>query len=552
MLSHLSIKNYILIRELEMDFRPGFTAITGETGAGKSILVGALSLILGKRADTDVLLDEQDKCVIEGVFRLSGTGLLPFFNDNDLDFEEQLVLRREIGNNGKSRAFINDTPVNLSLMRELGEKIVDIHSQHETLLLNESVFQLALIDSYAGIASLLEDMMNCHNKYIVAKRRLDDLASKERQVTAEADFLRYQFDELDKAGLRQDELSELEEEQKLLANAEEIKSILFTASQNMYAAEESLLDRFKEVTGSLGKISGFHAEVADLYNRLQSAQIELKDIGQGLVSLEEQINYDPVRLESVNKRIDLLLGFLHKHHVKELAELITIHDELGRKLSMVENIDEDLRSLEKEVEQAKSEMLSIADDLHNKRLEVLPAMEAQVASTLGLLGMEKSVVRVVIDSMPDCWERGYDLAEIHFSANPGVPAAPVSRIASGGELSRLMLALKSLITGKTLLPTIILDEIDMGVSGEIAGKVGKLLRTMAGNMQLIAITHLPQIAGMAEDHFRVYKKSTADRTVSGVKRLSDIERVEEIAGMLSNEKVTDAARATAMELLNIH
>ena len=550
MLSYLSIKNYILIRELEMEFRPGFTAITGETGAGKSILVGALSLILGRRADTDVLLDKGEKCIIEGVFRLSGPELLPFFEENEIDFEEQLVLRREISSAGKSRAFINDTPVLLPLMRELGERLVDIHSQHETLMLGESGFQLALVDSYAGNSAHLEQMKAAHSEYARISSSLDNLLRREKSLSAEAEFMRYQFEELERASLTEGETEQLEEEQKLLTHAEEIKSNLFEASQVLYSADENLVGKLKHIAGLLGKISGYHTESAELHNRLESARIELQDIGQTLSRLEDGINYDPERLEEVNSRLDLIYALLKKHRQGDIAGLAGIREELKEKLSLVENIDGDIQRLRDEASKAREDMLRKAKALHERRQMVIPAMEEQLTATLALLGMEKGRLSIQMNEQPECTEMGTDQADFYFSANPGIVPAPLAKIASGGELSRLMLALKSLISSRNLLPTIILDEIDMGVSGEIAGKVGKVLSGMSRNMQLIVITHLPQIAGMAQNHCKVYKETASDRTVSGVKRLSDVERVEEIAGMLSNETVTDAARATAKELLN--
>jgi DNA repair protein RecN (Recombination protein N) len=549
MLTHLSIENYILINQLEIDFRSGFTAITGETGAGKSILIGALSLILGKRADTAALLDKEKKCIIEGVFSIATYELENFFEEHELDYDDHAILRREINRQGKSRAFINDTPVNLPLMKELGERLVDIHSQHQTLTLNESGFQLAVVDNYANNQALLSDYVKRFGEYKAIATTLEDLISREAEIRADEDYTSFRLEEIQSAGLLKDEQKELEEELNILSHAEEIKGKLYQAIQILNTSDNNLLDHLSEVASLTGRISTYHQEIGELHQRLESSNIELKDISTGLEQLNESISFDPAQLEKITSRLDLIYALLQKHKVKEIRELLLIRDELAEQLSMINSLDEDIIRLKEELESAHNDLLKFSDGLRKKREAIIPEIENEIGKILKQVGMEKAVMKVDLKGQQDFTPVGRDRVEFLFSANQGSPPAAVSRIASGGELSRLLLAVKSLITRKNLLPTIILDEIDMGVSGEIAGKVGTLLSGMAAHMQLIAITHLPQIAGKADEHFKVYKKYAEDRTVSGVMRLSNSDRVEEIAAMLSNEKVSSSAKETAKELL---
>jgi len=550
MLKHLSIKNYILINELEMDLSTGFTAITGETGAGKSILVGAMSLILGKRADTAVLLDKDKKCIIEGVFSVNTYGLDRFFEENDLDYDNLVVLRREINKQGKSRAFINDTPVKLPVLKLLGEKLVDIHSQHESLLLNKSGFQMAVLDNYAGNADILNSYALAFKAYTAVKEELESLLKREKEIRSEEDYLRFQFDELELLNLAEDELESLEEELKVLSHAEEIKGSLFEITQSMNMSQDNLNDRLQDIISKIGKIADYHQDIAAFKERIESMGIEMKDISYGLEKLEEQTIYDPARLEEVTARIDSINGLLQKHHVNTAGELLLILSEIGEKLKGISSLDEEIEKLRKQEQKSLKDLSEWAKKLHNSRTGVCPDIEEKITTTLDKLGMKNARLKVDFQELEQFTATGTDHINFLFSANLGSTEAPIAKIASGGELSRLMLAIKSMITMKSLLPTIILDEIDMGVSGDIAGKVGKLLGEMAGNMQLIAVTHLAQIAGKAGEHFKVFKKYNDDRTVSGVKRLSGSERVDEIALMLSDEKLSKAAKDTAKELLS--
>jgi DNA repair protein RecN (Recombination protein N) len=549
MLNHLSIRNYILIEELELELDEGFTVITGETGAGKSILLGALSLILGKRADTDVLLDKNNKCVIEGVFSIEEYGLEGLFEENDLDYEPQTVFRREISKSGKSRAFINDTPVNLPLMKLLGSKLVDIHSQHQTLMLNESGFQMAVLDHVADNESVLKKYLDAFRQYRDHREKYEALQEREADMRAEEDYLRFQFSELDAAALQDGEEAELEEELKMLSHAEDIKKGLYQATQVLRLSEDNIADRLREVITSLSGIREYHPDIEEFSERLHSLDIEMKDISDGLERLGGSIHYDPSRLEEVGNRLDTINSLLQKHKAGDVKALLGLKQEIGERLQRIGSLDEDMDRLKQRTEAARAEAEKYALELRKKRQTAIPRIEKDIVATLKELGMKDGMLHILLKKAGEFGPKGLDEVSFTFSANRGTKAAPISRIASGGELSRLMLAVKSMITSKNLLPTLILDEIDMGVSGDIAGKVARLLESMSANLQLVTITHLPQIAGVASDHLRVFKKSAGDRTVSGVKRLSEGERIDEIAVMLSNEKVSTAARETARVLL---
>lgn len=552
MLRHLSIKNYILIKELELDFSGGFTAITGETGAGKSILLGALSLILGKRADTSALQDKEQKCIIEGTFDIQNNDLQNFFDKYDLDYEPLTVFRREISKQGKSRAFINDTPVKLPLMKELGGKLVDIHSQHQGLLIGESGFQLALLDNYSGAIDLLPDYVEVFENHKELLANYEILCKKESVMREEEDYNRFQFEEISAAALNAGELEGLEEKQKVLSHAEDIKSHLLQATNILNVSDDNLINRLNNVSSLTNRVADYHKEIEELHKRIESCRIELEDIGSSLEGIESDIVFNPERLEEVNNRIDLIYNLLQKHKAENIDSLIVLQEEYENKLSSIESLSREISATKKEITISDKLLQKLAKSLHERRKSSIPKMQTEIEAILKLLGMNKAKVIISLVVLEDFGPFGTDKIEFSFSANQGSPTAPVSKIASGGELSRLMLAFKSLITQKNLLPTIILDEIDMGVSGEIAGRVGDLLDRMSDKMQLIAITHLPQIAGKATEHMKVYKNTSENRTVSAVECLSDIERINEIAAMLSNEKVSEAAKETAKELLGMN
>jgi len=550
MLRKLSIDNYILIRSLEIDFFQGLSVITGETGSGKSILLGALNLILGQRADTSSLLDKGRKCVVEGSFLISGYGLEPFFAAHDLDYDDISVLRREISQNGKSRAFINDTPVNLSLLKELGDKLVNIHSQNSVVTLNEADFQMAVLDSYAGQTEAFKAYQQGFRKYSQLRKELDDLRSREARTRGELDYYRFLLDELVKAGIKEGEQEEAEQRLDILSHTEEIKSSLFLAAEKTGRAEINILSLLNEVIGSLMSASKYHPAVGELCTRLKNNQIDIKDILKELESLEEEVQFDPEEIQRLSQRLDLLYRLEKKHQAQSEKELLTIIQDIENKLNDDDNLELKIKSLEKDLEVLETNLKKDAAAISKARKSVSSRFEEEVTGKLSLLGMPASKFIVSITGLGDLSLGGLDEVTFLFSANKGIPASDVSKVASGGELSRLMLTIKSMISRKNLLPTVIFDEIDSGVSGEIAGKVGNILKAMSEEMQVVVITHLPQIAGKGGHHYNVYKSEEKEVTRTLIRKLKNNERVEEIARMMSNENVTASAMKTARELLS--
>ncbi|MGM0566041.1 MAG: DNA repair protein RecN [Bacteroidota bacterium] len=550
MLQHLSVENYALINKLEITFDKGFSAITGETGAGKSILLGALSLILGNRADTGVLYDAQKKCVVEGTFRIEGYGLKSFFESNDLDFDEELLLRREINRQGKSRAFINDTPVKLSLMKTLGNRLVDIHSQNKTLTLNDSDVQLAVIDTVTGSPELLERYSSRFKKMKSAEKNLKLLREKEQQAKADQDYYEFLFNELEEASLQKGEQEEIEEELEIQNHSENIKSALSQGAYLVSEDDNSILGQLQNVHYELDKASVHHKDVKALSDRLNSSIIEIQDISSEMSQLSEQISYDPQRIEEINNRLSLIYELQQKHRVNNEEALLEKKAELQQKLNEVASQEKQIAKLEQELAELRRQVKEDAEELTKKRKASLPRIEQDVTEVLYQLGMPDANFNIAHHILEEPAPQGQDQFVFLFSANKGVEPQPISKIASGGELSRLMLSVKSLIANKTLLPTVIFDEIDSGVSGDIAGKTGVIMKKMAHNVQVIAITHLPQIAGKSNTHFFAYKSVDEGKTYSNIKKLSSNERVEELAKMLSDNKVTDAAKTAAKELMN--
>ncbi|MCF8235539.1 MAG: DNA repair protein RecN [Bacteroidales bacterium] len=549
MLKHLSIENYALIDSLSIDFYPGFSVITGETGAGKSILLGALGLILGNRADTQTLLNKEKKCIVEGVFNIKNYGLEYFFRSNELDYDNQTILRREINKSGKTRAFINDTPVNLNQMKELGDKLVNIHSQHKTITLNDTDFQLAVVDDYVQHNNLLQKYRSHYHDFQKLKQNFFQLQEQEKNSKAEQDYFRFLYDELEKAALLENEQEELESELEVLNNAEEIKSGLFKSIQLLGDEEKGILTRLIEVKGQLTSLQHYHKNLDELGERLNSNIIDLKDIAAEIEGTEEEIRYDPERLEEVNERLNLIYSLEQKHRVQSMEELIRLREEISTKLEGMSSLEEELKKLEQEIEKKQAALKQLAGHISNNRKNALPDIEKKVIGLLMKLGMPEAVFKIDFQETDRLGPDGRDSLRFLFNANKGGMPGEVSRIASGGELSRLMLSIKSLISHKNLLPTIIFDEIDMGVSGDIANKVGDILLKMAGSMQVIAISHLPQIAGKGGKHYLVYKDSGGEITTSRIKAISGEERLTEIAKMLSGEKITKGALENARELL---
>ncbi|MEZ0454397.1 DNA repair protein RecN [Sphingobacterium thalpophilum] len=551
MLDTLHIKNYALINELEIQFDKGLNMITGETGAGKSIIMGALSLILGNRAEGKHFFDPSKKCVIEGEFNIGVYRLADFFERNDLDYADQTIIRREITPDGKSRAFVNDSPVTLVVLKQLGEQLIDVHSQHATLQINTEEFQFLVLDSVAGTFGLKQTFKESFQAYKKAKRELDELKEAVKKAAIEQDYFQFQFDELDAAKLLADEQENLEQQQRQLENAEEIKRALHTASSLLDNQEVAVLSQLKESLNQVENIATFTPEAADLAARLKSAWIELKDISGELTSLADDTQLDEGTLSEINERLSLLYSLQKKHHVDSVEELIQLRDDLESKLLAISSSDEQLERLEAEVEFKLEEARKNAQELSDRRRLVLDQIAQDVQGTLSNVGMPNAALKIVLEPLKDgdMRESGLDTVQFLFSANKGQALQSIHRVASGGELSRVMLAIKSLVAKTSALPTIVFDEIDTGISGEVALRVGAVMENLARNMQVIAISHLPQIASKGTAHFKVYKEDKANRTISNIVRLDQEGRVREIAQMLSGANPTDAALEHAELLL---
>ncbi len=550
MLLHLSVENFILIPKLEITVHKGFTCITGETGAGKSILVGALSLILGQRADTSVLRDKNQKCIVEGSFLIEGYNLNPIFEANDLDYEPTSVFRREINPQGKSRAFINDTPVNLNILKEIGERLVDIHSQHQTLELNDAAFQLGMVDSYAGQPQTQVLYKKLFTEYNSLKAELEECIRNEQQSVNEKEFLNFQFEELEKASLTANEQKEAEEELEILTHAEEIKTRTFSAIGILADNELNISDQLSEIKQLIDQATRFSHHLLPLAERINGSLIEIKDIANELRVFSDQVHFDAERIEKLSLRLDMIYHLEQKHRVQSVAELIVIMNELSDKLFAIGSLETRIVELNEILAKKESELLAISTVLSEQRIEVIPTIEAEMSNVLENLGMPSAIFKIKQEKLSYFSVTGTDKITFLFSANKGSEIREIQKVASGGELSRLMLALKSLVLNRSLLPTVLFDEIDSGVSGDIAGKVGSIMRNMAKYMQVIAITHLPQIAGKADSHLLAYKLDGETSTVSSLKVLSSEDRVNEIARMLSDETITESAKVTARELLN--
>ena len=549
MLRRLQIRNYALIRELDVDFTSGLTIITGETGAGKSILIGALSLILGQRADTTVLKDKEEKCSVEGVFEVAGYGLEELFAGNDLDYDSQVIFRREITANGKSRAFVNDTPVNLKTLQDLGLRLLDIHSQHQSLELGNRLFQLMVLDSYAGNKTILNEYQTKYRSY---KALLAELASAEEQakiLSKELDYFQFQLEQLTKARLQIGEQEQLEHELMLLTHAEEIKTALLTAANHLQEEDGNALVRIKESMAVLAKITKFFPEVTALLDRLNGIYLELSDISSEVAYSSEKIEVDPNRLVVLNERLDLIYSLQQKHHVGSEEELIRLRDDFASKVNGVHFNEEMVNTLRETASEHEKELFSLADLLSQRRLDKAGQIGQKVEDQLFQLGMPNSKFRVEITGGLPLTAFGRDEVNFLFTANKNGELNEISKVASGGELSRLMLSIKALVSKSRALPTILFDEIDSGISGETADKMGNILKEIARDMQVINITHLPQIAAKGDLHYLVYKEDTDTETITKLKLLSPDERVSELAKMLSGENITDAARMNAAELL---
>ena len=555
MLQTLHIENYALIRESDIRFDGGFVAITGETGSGKSIMLGALGLLLGQRADTAVLADKERKCVVEARFDVSGLGLRPLFDEADVDYDDHLILRREISPSGKSRAFANDTPVQLPFLKTLAPRIIDIHSQHQTLTLADSQFRLSLLDTFAhtaprGSASRIDAYRSAYTAYTALKRQLEELTTTEAQNRRDADYLQFQFNELDDARLVADEQESLEQESQLLAHAEAIREGLAEAVALMDDEEgQAVLPRLRQAKTALSHIASYHPAAETLLSRLDTSFIELDDICNELQHTADGVTYSPERQQQVDERLALLYRLEKKHGVDSVAALIALRDELDARLQSIFSLDERIQELMEQVDQAFAKLQTAADALTVSRREAAQKLAQGILPTLHDLGMPEARFDITVTPTATYGPLGHDATAFLFNANRGGEMRDIAKVASGGEMSRLMLAIKSMLTSHSLLPTIIFDEIDTGVSGDISVAVGTIMGRMAATMQVIAITHLPQIAARAGQHLKVYKENAADRTVSLIRELTHDERLTEVAVMLSSDPPTPAALQTARELM---
>jgi DNA repair protein RecN (Recombination protein N) len=550
MLKSLYILNYALISELKIDFQTGFSVITGETGAGKSIIIGALSLILGQRAETKAIKTDAEKCVIEAEFDISNYAHLQnFFLTNDLDFSNShCLIRREIVNSGKSRAFINDTPVSLNLLRELTIQLIDIHSQHDNLLLSNDNYQLEVVDAIAENAELLG---NYQQKYGAWQQLLTDLKLKEQsaaRLAAELDYIQFQHNQLSDSKLIVDEQEQLEQEQESLLHSEEIKTEL-SNSTLLLDADQAILPSLKESIASIAKIKKYIAEGNTWFERLESSYIDLKDISSEIYSFIDKVEYDPQRLELIQNRLSDIYTLQKKYKVETVAELINIRDDFELQLSKIESFDDDIIELKKQIESSFRLVQQMANDLHESRKQALDPIEKHMVEQLTKLGMPNIQFKVQLSQIENYLPLGLDEVQFYFSANKNRPIQPVQLIASGGEISRLMLSLKYLIANRSGLPTIIFDEIDTGVSGEIAHRMGEIMGLMSASMQVITITHLPQIAAKSNHHYRVYKDDSGIQTQTHIVKMTEEERIKELAQMLSGKNLTEASVQNARDLL---
>ena len=548
MLSNLLIKNYALIKHLEMTPDPGLNIITGETGAGKSIMLGAIGLLLGNRADVRSLYDTSEKCIIEGTFNLAGYDMAGNFEEENLDFSDECIVRREISVAGKSRAFINDTPVNLDSLRRISNQLLDIHSQHDSVLLGSNEFQLQVVDSFANNAGLLNDYKTEYQQHKDKAREFESLRSRAAQLRKEFDYDQFLYQELDDAKIEADDLERLEQELNVLENAVEIKEKLHLAHEYLDNSENSALELLKGSLTALNQASKLVVSYDDLRQRAQSCLIELRDIAGEIEQLHDNVDVDPTRTELVQDRLTILYNLLKKHQVTALSDLVKIREDLSQKLNTVLNLDDSLLKAEKEMNAALEKMLARAAQLSKKRKSVTKAIEALILERLRDLGIPNASFTIEITETEPA-TTGVDVVSFLFSGNKGITPQELKQVASGGEFSRLMMVIKYILADKRKLPTIIFDEIDTGVSGEIAKKMGKMMQNMSHNHQIIAITHLHQIASSGKAHYFVYKDHSSDKTVSKIKRLSTDERVMEIAQMIGGNNPSESVISNAREMI---
>lgn len=550
MLQRLSVSNFAIINELNLSFERGLTIITGETGAGKSILLGALRLILGERADLKQLNDPDKKCVVEAVFDISNLNLNSFFEANELDFENETIVRRELLPGGKSRAFVNDSPVNLNLLQSLSEKLIDIHSQFNTQNLFNQDYQLQILDAYAEQLNEIKAYRTLLNQRNQKRSELADLTEKLHELNKEADYRQFLFEELDTANLKDDESEILEKELNELKNVEEISRILDESENKLNDSDFGILPALRNISVQLQKISELGNDFEEFYNRVESTRIELSDLNSEISNKLQKLEANPEKLEETASRLDLINGLLNKHRVQSIAELNEIKKQLETENLNSSQIENEIEELKKEISKLEEELNQSAAEISKNRKNVIPSVEKELIDSVSKLGMENSGIELKLNPKPDFGPNGKDEIEFLFSANKGSRLKEIEKSASGGERSRLMLAIKKLLTGKLELPTLILDEIDTGVSGRVADEVGNMMKEMSKSLQLITITHLPQVAAKADAHFKVEKQTEAEKTITSVNQLDKKQRILEIAALISGSGITDSAIEQAELLIS--
>ena len=549
MLASLSIKNYALIDNLSVSFNNGLSIITGETGAGKSILLGGLSLVLGKRADLSSVKNKSEKCIIEAVFDIANYDLKQYFLDLDMDYEPQTIIRREILPSGKSRAFVNDTPVNLDALQGLSNYLIDIHSQHETLELTNNQFQFKVIDALAKNNELLLEYSGNLEQYRTLQKELEELKDFKSEAIKEQDYNLFLLNELDEANLTPGELEILEEEYETLNNVEEIKEKLSLSNQLLNEEQIGILSTLTELKNTIQKLSGISPKYFDLFNRINSSLIELDDVFEEIENFQDQLEADPGRLEQVNSKLQIIHNLFQKHNADSITQLIELKDELADKVSVTENLDNEIIALENKIAKIESSVKGLAKQIHKNREEAIPKLVHQLETILIKLGIPNAQFKLQLSLKDEFFSNGSDELAFLFSANKGANLNELKKTASGGELSRIMLAIKYILSKHVQLPTIMFDEIDSGVSGEISNMMGEIMQQMSKTMQVFTITHLPQIAAKGDIHFKVFKEDDQDQTVTKLVRLNQDERIVEIAQMLGGDKITDSAVLHAKSLL---
>lgn len=551
MLQHLYIRNYALIKELDISFGPGFSVITGETGAGKSILLGAINMILGHRTDMKALKDSNEKCVVEATFNLDGFDLKDVFYGNELDYDDECIIRREISPSGKSRAFINDTPVQLTVLKEIGSRLMDIHSQHQNLLINNTSFIVNFVDALSGNEKLVAEYRNSFTEYCKTKKKYDEFVSLSDKAKGEEEYFRFQLSQIEDARLLEDEQEKLEEESKMLNHSEEIKSGLFSIGELFDMEDNGVIASMKRQIQTARSIQGVYPQAEDIANRIESAYIDMKDLSYEVSGYAEDVNFDPERFSYVNERLNQIYSLEQRFHVDSISELLKLASEIHEKLDAVEKHDELLKELSDNVANAYGRAFDIARKLSERRKEASSEIQEELEKVLRNLGMPDVKITITDNVTDSLSADGIDSIRMMFSANKNRGMQDISDIASGGEIARVMLAVKFLICKVKVLPTIFFDEIDTGVSGDIAARMGNIMKDMGKNMQVISITHLPQIAAKGTNQYKVYKDNNLDdKTTTNIRLLNKEERIKEVATMLSGSSVTEAAINNAKELLN--